>query len=1089
MTDAADTRPQGQPLAAEEAEASLPDDPRLAEALQEYLAALEAGRPPGRREFLARYPVIAAKLETYLAGLDLLHAAARSGPPPAPAAGVQADRPDGLQGGTPLGDFRLLREVGRGGMGVVYEAEQLSLNRRVALKVLPFAATMDSRQLMRFRNEALAAAALDHPHIVEVHAVGVERGVHYYAMRYIDGPTLAEVIRDLQRSAAGGPGPVDPDATAPYCGHDPAAGHAPSAGDTQPRAGLSTWPSYTAPDFFRAVTQLGSEVAEALDHAHQHGIIHRDIKPSNLLVDGRGKVWVTDFGLAHREAGATLTATGDLVGTLRYMSPEQALARRMPVDHRTDIYSLGVTLYELLTLEPALPGDDRQELLRQIAAEEPKPPRQRNRAIPADLETIVLKAMEKNPADRYATAGEMAADLRRHLHDEPVRARRPTLLQRLRKWARRHRGLVASVATVLAISMLTLGGSIGWVVRDQSLRQAVVAAQVQEALREVERLEGQSRWGQALIVANHAQSLLSSGGGSEALGRHVQEHLDDLRLLVQAEKARFRKTEVDARSAGFIYDRALPDYARAFTEWGISEEETAPDQVARRLKTRPESIQHALLGALYEWHWLAAGYKPATAEWLERVIVLVDADPWRRSMREALSRGDRAAMQQLADEVDVTRQPPELLGNLALAHVRREALPSPALLLRRAQRHYPTDFWINYMLGYALLYLSDPPRPEEAGRYFGIALGLRPCAATYFQLGQALARTGDLDSALALYQKALDLEPDYALVHLALGLAYARRGQPEEAIASCRECIRVLPTYVAAHCHLVNILRRQGRLDEAAVAFRECLRLIPNDFDTRYFLGNDLRKQGLLDEAITAYREAVEQKTNKNLARLTRVSDVAWDLAASSAFGPRIRERARQLADAVMKVSRNDPELQSQHAGWLEIAFQDAAWLLLSDDRPRYRRLCAESLVHFGQTTDPRTAYLLARLCCLDVEPAASLDHLTHLAQLAVRVVPGHCHFHGLGLIDYRAGRTDEAIRRFRQSLDEKPPWEGNVLNHLGLALALHKAGRGDEARKWLEKGRRTIAENPLDLTSKVHPHDRRAGQLLLREAEELFGK
>ena len=210
------------------------------------------------------------------------------------------------------------------------------------------------------------------------------------------------------------------------------------------------------------------QAAEALEHAHSLGVIHRDIKPSNLLVDVRGNLWITDFGLAQMESGATLTMTGDILGTLRYMSPEQALAKRVLVDHRTDIYSLGVTLYELLTLQPAFPADDRHELLRQIAFEEPKPPRRVNKAIPAELETIVLKAMAKNPAERYATAQELADDLRRFLADEPIRARRPNVLQRMRKWSRRHRAIVTTACAVAACALL-IGTGLLWRERSQTL--------------------------------------------------------------------------------------------------------------------------------------------------------------------------------------------------------------------------------------------------------------------------------------------------------------------------------------------------------------------------------------------------------------------------------------------------------------------------------------------------------------------------------------------------------------------------------------------------------------------------------------------
>jgi eukaryotic-like serine/threonine-protein kinase len=241
----------------------------------------------------------------------------------------------------------------------------------------------------------------------------------------------------------------------------PGAGATPAAATvTPPVGGIATERSTTSPGFFRTVARLGGQAAEALEHAHGMGVVHRDVKPANLLVDTRGRLWVTDFGLAHCQSQVGLTMTGDLVGTLRYMSPEQALAQRVVIDHRTDVYSLGATLYELLTLEPAFPGSDRQELLRQIAFEEPRPARRLNKAIPAELETIVLKALEKNPAERYGTAQELADDLERFLKDEPIRARQPTLLQRARKWARRHRPVVTSgvvaTAVVLAIAMVAL---------------------------------------------------------------------------------------------------------------------------------------------------------------------------------------------------------------------------------------------------------------------------------------------------------------------------------------------------------------------------------------------------------------------------------------------------------------------------------------------------------------------------------------------------------------------------------------------------------------------------------------------------------
>jgi serine/threonine protein kinase len=478
-------------------------------ALEEYVSALQAGQAPDRDAFQARHPEIAGVLAECLDGLQWLRDATLGGRP----AAAEAPAGAGVAPGTSLGDYRILRELGRGGMGVVYEAIQLSLGRRVALKVLPFASTLDGRQLQRFKNEAQAAACLHHTNIVPVHATGCERGVHYYAMRFIDGRTLAELIAELRQQASRDSD--DPQRTEPYTAVPPGpeaasgalltppplsslvlpawsrrADTRPGAAATPPLAALSTLPSPREGAFYRLVARLGIQAAEALEHAHQLGVIHRDVKPGNLLLETGSpftpssalaegealRLWITDFGLAYCQSQAGLTMTGDLVGTLRYMSPEQALAKRVPLDHRTDIYSLGATLYELLTLEPVFPGRDRQELLRQIAFEEPKPPRQHNRAIPSELETIVLKALEKNPGDRYATAQELADDLRRYLEDRPILARRPNLLQRAGKCVRRHAGVTVTAGAALALLLVVASLGLFWnnlmIRREQGRTQA-----------------------------------------------------------------------------------------------------------------------------------------------------------------------------------------------------------------------------------------------------------------------------------------------------------------------------------------------------------------------------------------------------------------------------------------------------------------------------------------------------------------------------------------------------------------------------------------------------------------------------------------
>ncbi len=431
-------------------------------ALELYLAALQAGHRPSREAFLADHPDLVGDLAQCLDVLEFIHSAARIAttgdgtPPPS----------DALAPETVLGEFRLIREAGRGGMGIVYEAEQVPLARRVALKVLPSAAALDARRVQRFRIEAQAAAQLNHPHIVPVYAVGCELGFHYYAMRFIEGRSLADVIRER-----GGPeGSTD-------------------SPPSEAQARL----------FARAVASIGLQAAEALEHAHSLGVLHRDIKPGNLLFDETGGLWVTDFGLARLRDDPGPTQTGDVLGTLRYMSPEQVLANRGVVDQRADVYALGATLYEALTLRPAFDCPDRQTLLHQVLFDEPTSPRRIDPTIPRSLETVVLKAMAKEPSSRYTTAKELADDLRRFLADTPILARPRSSFDRAASWVRRHRTAVAAVLTVL---VLTLSVAAGLLWREQG-RTASALVEAQQALNR------ESRAMDVIVKGSYAVSMLA----------------------------------------------------------------------------------------------------------------------------------------------------------------------------------------------------------------------------------------------------------------------------------------------------------------------------------------------------------------------------------------------------------------------------------------------------------------------------------------------------------------------------------------------------------------------------------------------------
>ena len=389
---------------------------RLTQLLDQYLLGLEQGEPVDVAAMLSSNADLAGVLSVYLQKLDGLHGIAAGfqshGELEPLVSGESGSRVQSLE----LGDYTIVRELGRGGMGIVYEARQRSLDRRVALKLLPLASMLDSRQIARFKNESHAAAQLQHPNIVSVYNVGIERGIHFYAMQFIEGQTVDTWIESRVSSSS-----------------------------------ESQW---------RETVGVAIDVAEALHCAHQCGIVHRDVKPSNLMLDHSGEVWVTDFGLARCQNDLSLTLSGHLVGTIRYMSPEQASGRAELVDHRTDIYSLGATLYEMLTGRVAVPGEDSPSVLREIVSGSPVRLHRILQHVPPDLDVVLRKAMAKDKDDRYATAEEFANDLRAVLSGRPTLAKPPSTAVVVGRWASRHRRLVTAASLVCLVGMIGLMASV-----------------------------------------------------------------------------------------------------------------------------------------------------------------------------------------------------------------------------------------------------------------------------------------------------------------------------------------------------------------------------------------------------------------------------------------------------------------------------------------------------------------------------------------------------------------------------------------------------------------------------------------------------
>jgi serine/threonine protein kinase len=466
------------------------------ELAEEFARRLRSGEQPSVDEFAARHPELADEIRSVLTAVaimeqlkphrDEIHsAAARQPSPSGPAVRV--------------GEFRIVREVGRGGMGIVYEAYQETLGRRVAIKLLAGHLLTDEKLRVRFQRESRAAARLHHTNIVPVFVVGESDGQCYYVMQFIDGRGLDQIIRritarhgEASPQACSDPTYVSGSPESPPLGsnlsrpngvqilpsHPDASRKSPHPGEASSNGSIAR--PQTVADlvpfsrkYARSAARIGVQVADALAYSHSRGVLHRDIKPSNLLLDEQGAVWVTDFGVAKLLEEANLTQSGEFAGTLKYMPPERFSGRS---DARGDVYSLGVTLYELLTLHSAFPETTPQHLIQLISEGSPEAPRRIDPGVPVDLETIILKAIARDPGQRYQSAGEFAEDLRRFLDDRPILAKRSSVAERAWLWCRRNPAVASATALVFAMLMLVTLISLVAYARTSAASREVAAA-------------------------------------------------------------------------------------------------------------------------------------------------------------------------------------------------------------------------------------------------------------------------------------------------------------------------------------------------------------------------------------------------------------------------------------------------------------------------------------------------------------------------------------------------------------------------------------------------------------------------------------
>jgi tetratricopeptide (TPR) repeat protein len=964
-------------------------------------------------------------------------------------------------------------------MGVVYEAEQISLGRRVALKVLPLAAALDPRHLQRFKNEAQAAAHLQHQHIVPVYAVGCERGMHYYAMQFIDGQSLAAVIHQLRQLA--GLGADEPaDSAGPGGGpagdSPPGSPPAEAAEPTAPAAALATERSTDSPAYFRSVARLGLQAALALEYAHAEGVLHRDIKPANLLVNGRGALWVTDFGLARLAGEAGLTRTGDLLGTLRYMSPEQALGLHGRVDERTDVYALGATLYELLTLEPVHDGADRQALLRQIGQEEPRAPRRLNPAVPADLETIVLKALAKEPADRYRTAQELADDLRRFLEDKPIRARRPTPGQVVAKWARRHRGVVVTAAVAVLVGLVL--GVAGLVVSNFWIRQEKVQA---EAARQ--------RADRNVALAVRALDRIYLRVAEERYPRDPRREREDRELLALAlafyqEVARENDADPRARQAVAVACLRIANIRELLGQYGPAKEafERGLALSARLAAERPTDYDVRA--------GLAAGHQNLA----ELLMKTGDRPAAAIHYRQALELWTALA----ADF------PAELGARCGRAGSHNDLGRFVAAdgAWAEAEEHYRQALALEEQL---------------AGEFPADPSYRRNLAASQGNLGNLMRETGQLAEADTCSRRALDLfsrlaaeypgEPSYregeARAHRNLAALLQER-DPVAARAHYRQALD-LQTRLAADfpavpglqhqradtLHLVGILLAEGgERASAAGHFRLAQELeakLAADFPTV----PDYRQ---LRVAILSNLGKLAQETGDRAAaggHYRRALELQARLAADFPDAPLQRENLALRHQCLGDLLENDGDWEGAESHWGQaLAIGDR---LAADFPavPRYREQLAHShqclgLLRHARGGQASAAGHFRRAVALWAELAAQPrrgeagrgnrgaalnaharflatgpdprrrepKRAVELARQAVEWAPRNgVYWTTLGMAHYRAGKLREALaalERARQLRKGRDPAEGFF-----LAMTHARLGAREEARQWFDEAAR----------------------------------
>jgi serine/threonine-protein kinase len=809
--------------------------------------------------------------------------------------------------------LQLTGEIARGGMGVVLKARDLELGRDIAVKVLLEGHADKNEFARRFVEEARIAGQLQHPGIAPVYQLGIlPDGRPYFTMKLVKGQTLAVMLAERPEPAA------------------------------------------ERPKFLGIFAQ----VCQTLAYAHARGVIHRDLKPSNVMVGAFGEVQVMDWGLAkvlppgdaeeasgERERAENVsvirtprgpeaaeldsyTQAGTLLGTPAYLAPEQARGDVALVDARADVFGLGAILCEILTGKPPFVGKGA-EVTRKAQTAQLEDAYARLEGCGADAELIALtkQCLAAEPWDRLRHAGEVAAQVTAYQHSVAERLRQAELARAAEQaraiearttaaQERKARRMTLALAATVLLTMFLGGGGWLWLNSQRAARLAENNRAINEALRQATSLREQTRTAQGRTAldlavrareqARRAEALVESGPADAALAEQVRGLLAELeadekdrQLLAALGTIHLFQYDLDLD----VSERVVSHYREAFRAFGMPAGEGTATEATERLAKRPATVREAALAALDEWVARAENHalNEPHLEWLRTVLAAAEPEGWTKQVRAAAAEKDvakrRAALEKLTDTADVEHLPAQRLTRIASLLQHLQAGASAVALLRRAQVWHADDFWINEKLGLAL----RKQQPDEAVRYLTAAAALRADnSGAHLNLGNGLLLQGRREEAIAVFRKAIEVDPNYALAHHSLGVALWEQGQFDEAIAELHKAIDLYPKDTvlwkdlgSALRYLAHLLTPRGRGEEVRITWQKSLENNPAEHDAWFgyaelclYLGNEdayrRNRRALLDRFGDTTDPVIAERTSR-ACLLLPLSDEDFHRAAALA--------------------------------------------------------------------------------------------------------------------------------------------------------------------------------------------------------------